>query len=161
MIEIKQGELERLGALLKEYEIQALIARYVPQAAEVRFDVQRLDGDSLAASFPRMKSEGPYFITLSPLLIDWDLTDRVAFSTIILHELAHIIDRVRNWTRYSSNSPLDCREALEYEADDFVIACGWRDGLIATLRRSIECQREHGMPEDMTSKRLSRLTKAV
>jgi hypothetical protein len=96
MIEVKQGELERLGALLKEHEIEALIARHKPQALDVRFDVQWLDRNSLAASFPRTKTAGPYLITLSPLLLEWALTDRIAFSTIILHELAHVIDRTRN-----------------------------------------------------------------
>jgi hypothetical protein len=69
---------------------------------------------------------------------------------------AHVIDRVQNWTKYASIDLLD-HEALEYEADDFVIACGWKDGLIETLRRSIALGLEHGMPEGMASKRLSRL----
>jgi hypothetical protein len=86
MIEVKQGELEQLGALLKKYEIEALIARHKPQALDVRFDVQRLDRNSLAASFPRISTAGPYSITLSPLPVEWGLTDRVSFSTIILHE---------------------------------------------------------------------------
>jgi len=161
MIEVKQGELERFAALLKEHEIAALIARHKPQPFGVRFDVQRLDHSSLAASFPRMSTEGPYFITLSPLLLDWGLTDRVAFSTIILHELGHVIDRVRNWKRYFSINPLSYPEGLEYEADDFVVACGWGDGLIETLRRAIACQREHAMPGGMASKRLLRLSRAV
>jgi hypothetical protein len=161
MIEVKQGELEQLGALLKEHEIEALIARHKPQDLDVRFDVERLDRNSLAASFPRISTAGPYSITLSPLLVEWGLTDRVSFSTIVLHELAHVIDRVKNWTRYASVDPLNYPEILEYEADDFVVACGWRDGLIETLRLAIACGREHGMPEGMASKRLSRLSNAV
>jgi len=161
MIEVKQGELEQLGALLKEHEIEALIAKHKPQALDVRFDVQRLDRNSLAASFPRISTAGPYSITLSPLLVEWGLTDRVSFSTIILHELAHVIDRVKNWTRYASIDPLNYPEILEYEADDFVVACGWRDGLIETLRLAIARGHEHGIPEAMASKRLSRLSNAV
>ena len=161
MIEVKQGELDQLGALLKEHEIEALIARHKPQALEVRFDVQRLDGNSLAASFPRMSTAGPYFITLSPLLLEWGLTDLISFSTIILHELGHVIDRAKNWTKYASVDPLNHPEALEYEADDFVVACGWRDGLNETLSRAIARGREHGIPEGMASKRLSRLSSAV
>ncbi len=113
MIEVKQGELEQLGALLKGHEIEALIARHKPQALDVRFDVQRLDRNSLAASFPRIRTAGPYSITLSPLLVESGLTDRVSFSTIILHELAHVIDRVKNWTRYASIDPLNYPEILE------------------------------------------------
>ena len=161
MIEVKQGELDQLGALLKEHEIEALIARHKPQSLEVRFDVQRLDGSSLAASFPRMSTAGPYYITLSPLLLEWGLTDRISFSTIILHELGHVIDRAKNWTKYASINPLNQPEALEYEADDFVVACGWRDGLNETLSRAIARGREHGIPEGMASKRLSRLSNAV
>ena|SRR5580704_3518973 len=157
MIEVKHGELEQLGALLKEHDIEALIARHKPQALDVRFDVQRLACNSLAASFPRNSTAGPYSITLSPLVVEWGLTDRVSFSTIILHELAHVIDRVKNWTRYASIDPLDYPEILEYEADDFVVACGWRDGLIETLRLTIARGREHGIPEGMARKRLSRL----
>ena len=81
MIEVKQGELEQLGALLKEHEIEALIARHKPQALDVRFDVQRLDRNSLAASFPRISTAGPYSITLSPLLVEWGLTE-LSFSDI-------------------------------------------------------------------------------
>lgn len=161
MVEVKQSELEQLGVLLEEHEIEALIARHKPLALEVRFDVQRLDHNSLAASFPRMSTAGPYFITLSPLLLEWGLTDRISFSTIILHELGHVIDRVNNWTKYVSTDPLSYPETLEYEADDFVVACGWRDGLNETLSRAIARGREHGIPEGMASKRLSRLSSAV
>jgi hypothetical protein len=161
MIEVKQGELEQLGALLKEHEIEALIAMHKPQALDVRFDVQRLDRNSLAASFPRTSTAGPYFITLSPLLLEWGLTDRISFSTVILHELAHVIDRMKNWTKYASIDPLEHSEALEYKADDFVVEWGWRDGLIETLRLAIARAREHEIPEGMASKRLSRLLNAV
>jgi hypothetical protein len=123
---------------------------------EVSFDADWLHDNALAASFRRTGTAGPYFITLSPLLLEWSLTDRIAFSTIILHELAHVIDRAHNWTRYASTDSVD-HEALEYEADDFVVKCGWRDGLIDTLHRSIALRLEHGLPEAMTSKRLSRL----
>lgn len=160
MIDVKEGELEKLGTLLNEHGIEVLITRHKPQTVEVRFDVQWLDRNSLAASFPRISTTGPYFITLSPLLLEWGLTDRIAFSTIILHELGHVIDRVKNWTRYASMDPLRPPEDLEYEADDFVVACGWKDGLIETLRRTITCGRDHGMPEGMASKRLSRLSNA-
>jgi hypothetical protein len=122
----------------------------------VSFDVDWLQHNALAASFPRTSTAGPHFITLSPLLLMWGFSDGIAFSTIVLHELAHVIDRVQNWTKYASIDLLD-HEALEYEADDFVIACGWKDGLIETLRRSIALGLEHGMPEGMASKRLSRL----
>jgi hypothetical protein len=158
MIEVKQGELEQLGTLLNEHGIEALIARHKPQTVEVRFNVQWLDRNSLAASFRRVSTAGPYFITLSPLLLEWGLTDRIAFSTIILHELGHVIDRVKNWTRYDSIDTLHQPDDLEYEADDFVVACGWKDGLIETLRQTITREREHGMPEGMISKRLSRLS---
>jgi hypothetical protein len=158
MIEVKQGELEQLGTLLNEHGIEALIARHKPQTVEVRFNVQWLDRNSLAASFPRVSTAGPYFITLSPLLLEWGLTDRIAFSTIILHELGHVIDRVKNWTRYDSIDTLHQPDDLVYEADDFVVACGWKDGLIETLRQRITRKREHGMPEGMISKRLSRLS---
>jgi hypothetical protein len=107
-----------------------------------------------------MNSAKPYFITLSPLLLEYGLTDREAFSTIILHELGHIIDRTRNWTRYTS---LDAenREVLEYEADDFVVACGWKDNLIETLQRSIVLGPKHRESEGMARKRLSRLSNAT
>jgi hypothetical protein len=110
-----------------------------------------------AASFPRSSTAGPYFITLSPKLLEGDFTDRIAFSTVILHELAHVIDRAKNWTKYVSVNPLDQPETLEYEADDFVVARGWKDGLIETLRLTIARYREHGMPGGMADKRLSRL----
>lgn len=161
MIEVEQGEVKQLGALVKEHNIDELIAKHKPQGLEVRFDVQRLDRHSLAASFPRTNTAGPYFITLSPLLLEWGLTDRNALSTIVLHELAHVIDRVKNWARYASRDPLDYPETLEYEADEFVVACGWRAGLIETLRLAIARAREHGIPEGMASRRLSRLTDAV
>lgn len=161
VMEVKQSELEMLGALLKLHEIEALIAKHKPQALDVRFDVQWLDRNSLAASFPRISSSGPYFITLSPLLLEWGLTDRIAFSTIVLHEVAHVIDRVKNWTRYISIDPLNYPETLEYEADDFVVACGWKEGLIETLRLTIAHGRELGMPEGMARKRLARLLVGV
>jgi hypothetical protein len=158
--EVTQGELEQIVALLKEHEIEALVAKRKPQGLEVSFDVDWLQDNGLAASFPRTNTAGPHFITLSPLLLEWGLTDRIAFSTIILHELAHVIDRVQNWTKYASIDPQD-HEALEYEADDFVVACGWKDGLIETLRRSIALGPGHGAPEGMASKRLSRLFNAA
>ena len=158
--EATQDELEQLEALLKEHEIGALIAKHKPLGLEVSFDVGWLHRNALAASFPRTNTAGPYFITLSPLLLEWGLTDRIAFSVIILHELAHVIHRVRNWTKYVSIDPVD-NENLEFEADDFVIACGWKDGLIETLRRSIALSLEHGVPEEMASKRLSRLLRAA
>jgi hypothetical protein len=153
--------VEKLDALLKEHEIEALIARHKPQTLDIRFNVQRLDHNALAASFPRMNTTGPYFITLSPLLLEWGLTDRVSFSTIVLHELGHVIDRVKNWTRHASIDPLNYPETLEYEADDFVAACGWRDSLIETLRLAIARGQEHGIPEGMASKRLSRISGAI
>lgn len=162
MIEVKPGELEQLGALLKEHQIEALILKHKPQALEVRFNVQRLDRNSLAASFPRTSSAGPYFITLSPLLLEWGLTDRIAFSTIVLHELGHVIDRAKNWTRYVSVNPLEYPETLEYEADEFVVACGWKQGLIETLRLTIAYEHEHGgILEGMGNKRLTRLLQPV
>jgi len=156
MSEVTQDEMSQLGALLREHEIKALIARHKPQTLDIKFNAQRLDRNSLAASFPRISTAGPYFITLSPLLLEWGLTDRISFSTVILHELGHVIDRVKNWTRYVSTDPLNYPENLEYEADDFVVACGWREGLIETLRLAITCGREHGIPEGMAGKRLSR-----
>lgn len=161
MIEVEQRELEQLGTLLTEHEIGALIAKHKPQALDIGFDAQWLDRNSLAASFPRMSTAGPYLITLSPLLLKWGLTDRIAFSTIILHELGHVIDRENNWTRYCSVDPLNQPESREYEADDFVVACGWKEGLIETLRQTIARGREHGLPEGMARKRLSRLSNAV
>ena len=160
MIEVTQGEKEKLGALLDKHDIEALIARYKPQGLEVRFDVQWLDRNALAASFARSSTVGPYFITLSPKLLEWDFTDRIVFSTVILHELAHVIDRAQNWTKYVSVNPLDQSETLEYEADDFVIAWGWRGGLIETLRLTVARFREDGIPESMADKRLSRFSNA-
>lgn len=157
MKEVTQEEQKRLGALLDKHEIEALIERHKPQGLEVRFDVQWLDRNALAASFSRRSTSGPYFITLSPKLLEWDITDRNAFSTIILHELAHVIDRNKNWTRYVSVNPLDQPETLEYGADDFVAGCGWTDGLIETLRLTAAHYCEHGMSGGMVDKRLSRL----
>lgn len=99
--EVTQSDLEQFEALLKEHEIEALVAKHKPQGLSVKFDVDWIDNDTLAASFRRTNTAGPHFITLSPLLLDYALTDRVAFSAIILHELAHVIDRARNWTKYS------------------------------------------------------------
>ena len=87
------------------------------------------------------------------------MTDRVSFSTVILHELGHVVDRTRNWTRYASLGA-ENREVLEYEADDFVVGCGWKDCLIETLRRSIALGPEHRASEGMAKKRLSRLSEA-
>ena len=154
--EVTQVELEQLSLLLREHEIEALLAKHKPQGLQVSFDVDWLQHGVLAASFRRIKTAGPYFITLSPLLLEWGFTDRISFSTIILHELAHVIDRVQNWTKRASIDPLD-HEALEYEADDFVVACGWKDGLRETLRRSIALGLEHGVPERIARRRLSRL----
>jgi hypothetical protein len=153
---VMQGELEQLAALIKEYEIEALVAKHKPRGLRVSFDVDWLQHNALAASFRRTNTTGPHFITLSPLLLEWGLTDGMAFSTIILHELAHVIDRVQNWTKYASIDSLD-HETLEYEADDFVVACGWKNALLETLRRSISLGLEHGVPVGMTSKRLSRI----
>jgi len=158
MLEVTQAETDQLGALLKRHKIEALIARHKPQALEVSFDVQWLDRNALAASYTRRSTAGPYFITLSPRLLEWDFTDHIALSTIILHELAHVIDRAKNWTKYVSVIPIDQPENLEYEADDLVVAWGWKDGLVATLRLTIDRYREHGMPEGMVDKRLSRLS---
>jgi hypothetical protein len=152
-------ELEKLGILLEEYEIEALVAKHKPQNITIRFDAEWLEGDALAASFPQMDTSKPYFITLSPLILQYGLTDREAFSTIILHELGHIVDRIRNWTRYVSLQPEDI-EALEYEADDFVIACGWKSSLVRTLRRTIAFRPEDKRSEGMVTKRLSRLSVA-
>jgi hypothetical protein len=102
-----------------------------------------------------MDTSKPYFITLSPLILQYGLPDREAFSTIILHELGHIVDRIRNWTRYVSLQP-EHIEALECESDDFVIACGWESSLVRTLRRTIAFRPED-RAEGMVAKRLSRL----
>jgi hypothetical protein len=158
MIEVTQRERDQLGALLERHQIEALIAMHKPLTLEVEFDVQWLDRNALAASYPRRSTAGPYSITLSPRLLEWDFADRIAFSTIILHELAHVIDRAKNWTKYVSVSPIDQPENLEYEADDSVVAWGWKDGLMATLLLTIACYREHGVAEGMIEKRLSRLS---
>jgi hypothetical protein len=94
------------------------------------------------------------------LLLEYGLTRRATFSTIILHELDHIVDCTRNWTKYASLSAND-HETLEYEADDFVIACGWKDSLIETLRRTIALGPEHRESGGMAKKRLSRLSDAT
>jgi len=86
------------------------------------------------------------------------ISDPIAFSTVILHELVHVIDRVKNWTKYFLVSPLDQPETLEYEADDLVATWGWKDGLIETLQLTIARRREHGMPGDIADKRLFRLS---
>jgi hypothetical protein len=152
-------ELEKLGALLEQHEIEALLAKHKPQSIAIRFDVEWLDDFALAASFPRMNSMQPFFITLSPLILHYGLTDREAFSTIVLHEVGHIVDRIRNWTRYCS---LDAQniEVLEYQADDFVIACGWKNSLVSTLQRAIALGPEHPRSNGMAQKRLFRLTDA-
>jgi hypothetical protein len=157
MAEVTQSELEQLAALLKEHEIEALVAQHKPQGLEISFNVDWLRHNELAASFARTNTAGPRFITLSPRLLEWGLTDRIAFSTIILHELARVVDRLQNWTKYASNAPLD-HEVLEYEADNLVVAWGWKDGLIETPRRSIALGSGHEIPEGMASKRLSRLS---
>ena len=157
--EATPDELKKLGALLEEHNIEALVAKHKPQGLSIRFDVEWLDDDALAASFPRLNSAQPYFITLSPLLLEYGLTDRVSFSAVILHEPGHVIDRTRNWTRYAS---LDAEnhEVLEYEADDFVVACGWKDNLIETLQRAIALGPEHRASDGMARKRLSRFSNA-
>jgi hypothetical protein len=155
-----QGELEQLAALLKEHGIEALVAKHKLQDLRVSFDVDWLQDNALAASFPRTNTAGPHFITLSPLLLKWGLTDGIAFSTIILHELGHVIDRVQNWQKYTSIDSLD-HEVLEFQADDFVVACGWKDSLIETLGRSIALGLEHEVQEGMARKRLSRLFDAA
>ena len=157
---VTQSELDQFSALLKEHEIEALVSKHKPQGLQVSFDVEWLRDNALAASFPRTNTAGPHSITLSPLLLMWGLTDGIAFSTIILHELGHVIDRVRNWKRYGVIEPLD-HEVLEYEADDFVVACGWKDSLIETLRRSIALGMEHEVQAGMARKRLSRLSNAA
>jgi hypothetical protein len=158
--EVTQSELDQFSALLKEHEIEALVAKHKPQGLQVSFDVEWLRDNALAASFRRTQTAGPHHITLSPLLLKWGLTDDIAFPTIILHELGHVIDRVRNWKRYGSIEPSD-HEILEYEADDFVVGCGWKDSLIETLHRSIGLSMEHEVQEGMAKKRLSRLLKAA
>lgn len=57
---------------------------------------------------------------------------------------------------YGSIEPHD-HERLEYEADDFVVGCGWKDCLIETLRRAIALAMKHGGGGGITRKRLSRL----
>jgi hypothetical protein len=156
--EITQVESEQLAALLQQHDIEALIARYKPKGLEVAFNADWLP-NALAASYQRTNTAGPYFITLSALLLESGLTDRTAFSSIILHELAHVIDRKLNWSRYFSSGPMD-DEAREYEADDFVIACGWKDGLIETLQRWIALGPEDGALEGMANRRLHRLVGA-
>jgi hypothetical protein len=41
--EVTQGDLEQFGALLKEHEIEALVAKHKPQGLSVNFDVDWLD----------------------------------------------------------------------------------------------------------------------
>ena len=154
--EVTSAESEQLRTLLKDLEIRALVAKHKPQHIEVDFNFLWLNAGSLAASFPRIQTAGPYVITLSPLLLKYGLSDQIAFPTIILHELGHVADRVNNWRQYHSTNHVD-REQAEYKADDFVIECGWKDNLIATLRRSIDLYIEHNVPAPMTNKRLSRL----
>jgi hypothetical protein len=84
---VTQGELEQLVALLGERRIEALVAKHKPQGLRVSFDVDWLQHNALAASFPRTSTAGPHFITLSPLLLMWGFSDGIAFSTIVLHEL--------------------------------------------------------------------------
>jgi hypothetical protein len=151
-----ESELELLSALLNAHQVRTLVANYKEHSLEVDFNVERIRGHGLAASYRRQTTTGPYFITLSPLLLEWELTDRVAFSTIILHELGHIVDRVHNWTDHASIEQTDA-EAKEYKADAFVVSWGWGDALVDTLRRSIVLEQEHGATSDLTSKRLARL----
>jgi hypothetical protein len=76
--------LEQLVALLKEHEMEALVAKHKPHGLQVSFDVDWLQYNALAASFRRTNTAGPHFITQSPLLTKWGLTDCMAFSTIVL-----------------------------------------------------------------------------
>jgi hypothetical protein len=157
--EVTPDELQKLGALLEQHNIEALLAKHKPHSLCIGFNVEWLADDALAASFLRLDSAKPHFITLSPLLLEYGLTDRVSFSTIILHELGHVVDRVRNWTR----DPLldaEIAELSEYQADDFVIACGWKNSLVETLQRTIALGPEHRASESMARRRLSRLTNA-
>jgi hypothetical protein len=158
--EVTQNESERLAVLLREQQVAALVAKHAPRSIQIGFDVEWLKDNALAASFPRMTTAGPYNITLSPLLLECGLTDQLAFSTIVLHELGHVIDRVQNWKRYGSTELLDI-EASEYAADDFVVACGWRNSLIQTLRRTIALGSTVAVSEGMANKRLTRLMNAA
>lgn len=102
----------------------------------------------MAASFPTLDGAKSHLITLSPLLLEYGLTDRVSFSTVILHELGHVVGRARNWTRYASLD-VENHRVLQYEADDFVVACGWKDGLMETLQSAIARATEHKGSERM------------
>lgn len=149
-------EIQKLGDLLEKYEIEELLGRFKPQALKIAFDAEWLDDGALAASFPRTDTSKPYFITLSPAILQHSFDDREAFSTIILHELGHILDRIQNWTRYASCG-INNVEALEFEADDFVVACGWKDSLVKTLERTVSAAQTSGNSEGMMHKRLFRL----
>ena len=155
--DVTQSDSDRLAALLIEHDVAALVEKHSPQNLRIGFDIEWLQENALAASFPRINTAGPYNITLSPLLLEWGLTDGIAFPTIILHELGHVIDRVRNWNRYASMECLH-HEDLEYVADDFVVACGWKVKLIETLRRSVALGPK--AEDGMAGKRLARLLKA-
>ena len=158
IVEPTHDEAKHLTSLLIENKIHELIAKHKPVGLTIDFNAERLKQHALAASYGRVQSAGPYFITLSPLLLDWGLTDRETFSTIILHELGHVVDRYQNWGKYVSVNPLNQPETREYEADDFVNSCGWKTELVKTLRLTIELVRSHGFGEGMLAKRLSRIT---
>jgi hypothetical protein len=158
--EVTRDESERLAVLLEEHQVAALVAKHTPRGLKIGFDLEWLKDNALAASFPRTNTAGPYNITLSPLLLEWGLTDQIAFSTIVLHELGHVVDRVQNWKQHGSMEPQD-HEAFEYAADDFVVACGWKDSLVETLRRSISLGSKAAVQEGMAKKRLTRLLNTV
>jgi hypothetical protein len=158
MREVTGEELDRLRALLDKHDISSLMLKHTPPGLEVGFDVQWLDLEALAASFTRRVTAGAYKITLSPKLLEWGLIDRTSFSTIILHELGHIVDRKNNWRSHPSLESLSDGETLEYEADDFVVRCGWGQELVDTLGVTAVRYRECGMGGGMSEKRLSRLS---
>lgn len=157
MREITREEICQLEALLIEHDLHSLISRLKPSQLEVEFDFRWLGSSVLARSPFRNRTAGPYFIELSPLLLDWGFTDRGMFLAVVLHELAHVLDTYKNWGRHISVGDLADREILEFEADNFVVEKGFTSGLLEALKLTVARYREHGLVSEMTDKRLSRL----
>ena len=148
--------LKAFDDLIKTHETAALVKKHKPEL-KIAFDAERIKDDAFAASYERQQTDGAWYITLSPRIIECGLTDYESFSTIVLHELGHIVHRLQAWGSPELRHSLNDQFLREYIAHDFVISCGWKTQLRNTLLRTEALREESGLAPGIGSKRLERL----
>lgn len=148
--------VRQLAELLTRHEVYGLVSTLrAGKRNKVHFDVHDIEG-YVEVRNSTVREHKPT-ITLSPTIIADGFTSKEALSVIVIHELGHIDHIELAWGNGELTGLLDDPEKRENYADMFVIASGWENELIHTLRAMERVRIEKGRPEGSMTLRLAYL----